>query len=73
MGMKQAHTSQAHEMLRVLAVDYHVTAQMVDMITELFDESSDKVWTTCESARGLGNDCEPGLQRLRARVAKIAR
>lgn len=43
MGMVPSNTGQALVLLRGLAIDYFVTAQMVDLITEVFDEPMDKV------------------------------
>ena len=39
------NTAAALEVLRALAVDYHVTAEQVDLITELFDDIPHKVPT----------------------------
>jgi hypothetical protein len=43
MGIAMENVTSALELLRALAVTYFVTAQQVDLLCELFDDSKDKV------------------------------
>jgi hypothetical protein len=43
IGIPPNNTTPAISVLRVLAVDYHVTAEQVDLLVELFDDNNHKV------------------------------
>lgn len=49
-GIPPSNTIRAMTVLRVLAVDYHVTAEQVDLIVELFDDVNHKV-PSCPHSR----------------------
>lgn len=54
-GIPLRNVAHAMGVLRVLACDYHVTAEQVDLIVELFDEVNHKVRFMARNCKNLKN------------------
>jgi hypothetical protein len=71
MGIPTGNVAAALELLRCLARTFFVTAQQVDLLTEVFEDTRDKVWALYLAAGSLGAHvlsaqvaCNPHMTRL---------